>query len=243
MRKMSSIRGDKRIDLGKNVIAKYLKNKKRFEILVDPKKAWDFREGKDVDVRDILEGFIIFSHALRGEKATDDDLLYVFETDDVFKIAEIILQNGEIQITDEMRQEFTKEMRKKIINFISRNCINPQNNLPHPPDRIERAILEVKVAINSHEEISSQAKRIIRELQPIIPIKMESYSLAIRIPSEFTGKAYNVVSKYSAINKDEWQSDGSWIAVIELPAGLHSTLNEELNDLTKGKFEIKKIKK
>jgi len=226
---MSSIRGDKRIDLGKNVIAKYLKNKKRFEILVDPKKAWDFREGKDVDVRDILEGFIIFSHALRGEKATDDDLLYVFETDDVFKIAEIILQNGEIQITDEMRQEFTKEMRKKIINFISRNCINPQNNLPHPPDRIER--------------ISSQAKRIIKELQPIIPIKMESYSLAIRIPSEFTGKAYNVVSKYSAINKDEWQSDGSWIAVIELPAGLHSTLNEELNDLTKGKFEIKKIKK
>jgi len=241
---MSSIRGDKRVDIGNHVIARLAKKNKRFEILVDPKKAWDYKEGKDIDIRDILEGFIIFENLLRGEKATDDDLLFVFETTDVFDISKIILKEGEIQITEEMRNEYTKELRKKVINFISKNSINPQNNLPHPPDRIERAMLEAKVSIrDTKEDISEIAKQIIKDLQAIIPIRMESYSLAIRIPAEFTGKAYNVVSKYTSINKDEWQSDGSWIAVVELPAGLQATLNEELNSLTKGKYEMKKLKK
>ncbi|MHA1784275.1 MAG: ribosome assembly factor SBDS [Candidatus Helarchaeota archaeon] len=241
---MSAIRGDKRVDLGKHVIARLEKNKKRFEILVNPKKAWDYKEGKDIDIRDVLEGYIIFENVLRGEKATNDDLQFSFQTDDVFEIAKEIIQEGEIQITEEMRQEYTKELRKKIINFISKNCINPQTNLPHPPDRIERAMQEAKVSIrNTKEDISEQAKRIIRQLEAIIPIRMESYSMAIRIPAEYTGKAYSVVSKYSSISKDEWQSDGSWIAVVELPAGLQATLNKELNSLTKGKFEIKKLKK
>ncbi|NHI94428.1 MAG: ribosome assembly factor SBDS [Candidatus Lokiarchaeota archaeon] len=241
---MSAIRGDKRVDIGNHVIARLDKKKKRFEILVDPKKAWDFKEGKEVDIRDIVESFTIFENLLRGEKATDADLQYVFETDDVFEISKIILKEGEIQITEEMRQEFTKELRRKIINFISTHSINPQTNLPHPPDRIKRAMLEAKISIrDTKEDISEQAKRIIKELQSIIPIRMESYSLAIRIPAEFTGKAYNVVSKYTSINKDEWQSDGSWVAVVELPAGLQATLNDELNSLTKGKFEIKKLKK
>ena len=241
---MSSIRGDKRVDIGNHVIARLVRKKKRFEILVDPKKAWDYKEGKDIDIRDILEGYMIFENLLRGEKSTDDDLQYVFETTDVFDISKIILKEGDIQITEEMRLEYTKEYRKKLINFISKHSINPQNNLPHPPDRIERAILEAKVSIrDTKEEISELAKQIVKDLQAIIPIRMESYSLAIRIPAEYTGKAYSVVSKYTSINKDEWQSDGSWIAVVELPAGLQATLNEELNSLTKGKFEIKKLKK
>ena len=59
---MSAIRGDKRVDLGKHVIARLEKNKKRFEILVNPKKAWDYKEGKDIDIRDVLEGYMQHFH-------------------------------------------------------------------------------------------------------------------------------------------------------------------------------------
>ncbi len=45
------------------------------------------------------------------------------------------------------------------------------------------------------------------------------------------------------IAKDEWQTDGSWIAVIEVPGGLRGELIDALNNLTRGRAEIKILKK
>ena len=101
---------------------------------------------------------------------------------------------------------------------------------------------EINISVDPNEEIVTQAKKIVKKLAEIIPIKMERITVAVKIPSAYTSKAYNVVARYGVISKDEWQSDGSWIALIDLPAGLHAELNEQLKDLTKGKHEIKNIK-
>ncbi|MFX1450177.1 MAG: ribosome assembly factor SBDS [Promethearchaeota archaeon] len=240
---MVSIRGQKRLDLGKATVVRYDIKGNHFEILVDPKLAWQFKEGKEVDIRDILLGYYIFSDALRGQKLTDEELFKeIFNTDDIFEISEEILKNGELHITAEMRKEFTEKIRKKIIYFINRNCVNPKTGLPHPPARIERAMEDAKISIDSNEEIVEQAKRIVKKLAEIIPIKMERITLAVKIPAEFTGKAYGLVSKYGTISKDEWQSDGSWIALIDLPVGVQAELNDQLKQLTKGKHDIKKLK-
>ncbi|MHA1145888.1 MAG: ribosome assembly factor SBDS [Candidatus Helarchaeota archaeon] len=241
---MVSIRGDKRIDLGNAVIARYEIGNKKFEVLVDPKKAWTYiYKDKNIDIRDILIGFTIFDDALRGRKASSEVIKNEFQTDDEFEVARTIIEKGTIQITAEMRREFTAELRKKIISFISRNAINPKNNLPHPPDRIERAMEEARVNIDPRKEVAEQAREIVKKITPILPIRLERVSIAIRIPAEHTGKAYNVIARYAEINKDEWQADGSWIAVIDLPAGLQVEIQNELNTLTKGKFELKKLKK
>ena len=240
---MVSIRGQKRIDIGKAALIQYDIGEHHFEIIVDPKLAWNYREGQDIDIRDILMGYYIFSDALRGKKITDTQLLQeIFNTDDIFKISEEILKKGELHLTAEMRKELTENIRKKIIYFINRNCVNPKTNLPHPPARIERAMEDAKISIDSNMEIVEQAKQIVKKLAEIIPIKMERITIAVKIPSEYTGKAYGIVSKYGTISKDEWQSDGSWIALIDLPIGLNAELNEQLQQLTKGKHSIKNIK-
>ncbi|MHA1377810.1 MAG: ribosome assembly factor SBDS [Candidatus Helarchaeota archaeon] len=241
---MVSIRGQKRIDLNKAAIVKYDISGHHFEILVDPKLAWKYKEEKeDINIRDILLGYYIFTDALRGEKISEGEILKeIFNTDDIFEVSKEILDNGELHITAEMRKQLTEKVRKKIIYFINRNCVNPKTNLPHPPARIERAMEEAKISVDSNEEILEQAKKIIKQLAAIIPIKMERLTVAVKIPAEFTGKAYGIVSKYGSISKDEWQSDGSWIALIDLPIGLHAELNEQLKQLTKGKHDIKNIK-
>lgn len=241
---MVSIRGQKRIDLNKAAIVKYDISGRHFEILVDPKLAWKYKEEKeDINIRDILLGYYIFTDAIRGEKISEGEMLKeIFNTDDIFEVSREILDNGELLITAEMRKQFTEKVRKKIIYFINRNCVNPKTNLPHPPARIERAMEEAKISIDSNIEIVEQAKKIVKKLAEIIPIKMERLTVAVKIPSQFTGKAYGIVSKYGTISKDEWQSDGSWIALIDLPIGLHAELNEQLENLTKGKHDIKNIK-
>ena len=72
---MVSIRGEKRVDLGESVVARYEKDGQRFEILVDPDKAWRLKQGENIDIRDILIGFIIFEDAKRGRKAQEETLI------------------------------------------------------------------------------------------------------------------------------------------------------------------------
>jgi ribosome maturation protein SDO1 len=238
---LSGIRGDKRIDIGDNILASYEKEGYRFEIIVDPKKSWDYRETGDVDITEVLEGYIIFEDALRGRRASEDDLKYIFGTDEVFKIADIILKEGEIQLTTERRKKLVEEKKKDIIAYLVKNSIDPTKDLPHPPARITRAMEEANVQIDPWEDIRSQAERIVSEIASIIPIRLEVLKIALKIPSKFAAKSYGIVERYGTIEKDEWQKDGSWIVVIDIPAGLQQKLVDDLNNLTKGKFELVKM--
>jgi len=238
---LSGIRGDKRIDLGNNIIASYEEKGSRFEIIVDPNKSWEYKNGKDIDLADILAGYIIFEDATRGKKANEEDLKSVFGTDDVFKIADIILKKGKLQLTTERRRKMVEEKKKQIIDYLVKNGIDPTKNLPHPPARIIRAMEEARVHIDPWRSVEKQAEEIASKIAAIIPIRLEVLRLAIRIPSKFAAKAYGLIEKHARIEKDEWQTDGSWIAVIQIPAGLQQKMVDELNKFTKGKFELKRL--
>jgi ribosome maturation protein SDO1 len=48
-----------------------------------------------------------------------------------------------------------------------------------------------------------------------------------------------VVREFGDIEREEWQYDGAWVAVVRLPAGLQDEFFEKLNEITKGDFESK----
>jgi ribosome maturation protein SDO1 len=236
------LRGDSRwVEWEKEVVARLITHGEKFEILVYPELAQDYRSGKVIDVREVLAGDIVFEDIHKGLKASEEKLQEIFETTDPYEIAQTILLEGEIHLTAEQRKQRLEEKKKQIIDHIVRNSINPQSKLPHPPARIERAMEEVKVSIDPFQDVEEQAKRIVKEIAVQIPIRMEKLQLVVKIPAEFTGKAYGIVSRFGTIKKDEWQSDGSWIAVMDIPAGLQSALKDEMNHLTKGRAQIKII--
>lgn len=236
------MRGDKRIDLGDAVLAKLEVQGKRFEIIVDPKLAWSFKQGETVDVRDVLRGETIFKDALRGRKATKEDLEKVFDSTDELEIARRILVDGSLQLTTEQRRELFEKRLRQVIDIITRNCINPKTGLPHPPARIEAAMEEAKITVDSRRSAEEQVSDIVKALQPVIPIRMEIQRVAIKVPPDFAAKSVGVVKRFGRITKDEWQRNGSWIAIIEVPGGLRGLLIDELNALTRGRSEIKILK-
>lgn len=237
----TAIRGEKWLDLGNAVIARLEAKGNRFEILVDPDKTLAYKRDGNVDVRDVLIGYVIFEDAHRGKKATEDKLKATFETDDVFKIASIIIKDGEVQLTSEQRRKMIEEKRKRIIDIIVRNCMNPQTGLPHPASRIEAAIEEAQVPINPFRDAQEQAKEIVEALKPILPIRMETMKMAVKIPTPYSAKAYSVIERFGTVSKNEWGKDGSWICVIEIPAGLRIEFMERVNEFTKGKAQIKTL--
>ena len=236
-----AMRGEKRLGLDKAGIIRYETHGERFEILVDPHLAWEYRQGKNVLINDVVMAYVVFEDALRGKHATDESIEKIFETKDENEIVKQILEHGKLNLTTEQKRKLVKNKKNQIIALIARNAINPQTSYPHPPERIERAMDEAKVSIDPFAPAEEQTKGIVRALTPILPIRMEHVKIAIKIPADVTGKGFGIVSQYGKVSQDQWQADGSWIAVVELPAGLQMARLDELNKLSKGRVEIKII--
>jgi ribosome maturation protein SDO1 len=223
-------------------IARITREGEHFEILVKPEPALSYRTGKTNSISKVLVTETIFTDANKGLKPSEDQLQKAFGTLNTIKIADVILKNGSLQLTTEQRKKMTESKRKQIISFITRQCVDPKTNLPHPPLRIEKAMEQVHYPIDPFGEVEEQAKEIIKLLRPILPLKMEQVSVAVRIPPEYAGRVYGTVKGFGTIKKEEWKADGSWFTIVEMPAGLYGSFLEKLGDMTKGNLEAKMMK-
>jgi len=223
-------------------IARITHDGEHFEILTKPERALSYRLGKTSSVSEVLVSDTIFTDAGKGLKASEEKLQEVFGTTDSLKIAGVILKKGTLQLTTEQRKQLVEEKRRQIVSFISRECIDPKTNLPHPPLRIEQAMKQIRFSIEPSKGVEEQAKEIIKLLRPIIPLKMEKISVAVRIPPEHASKVYGTVKGFGTIKRDQWQADGSWSAIVEMSAGLYGPFLDKLGKMTRGNLEAKMVK-
>jgi ribosome maturation protein SDO1 len=222
-------------------VARINRDGEHFEILVKPQPALNYTMGKSTAISEILVADTIFTDANKGTRAGDDKLQSAFNTTDPRKIAEVILNRGTLQLTTDQRRQLTAEKRKQIIAFIARQAVDPKTNMPHPPLRVEQAMEQIHYPIDPFKDTEEQAKDIIKLLRPVLPIKIEQMQVQVRIPPEYAAKAYGPVKGYGTIKREEWRADGSWFAVIEMPAGLYGPFLEKLGEITKGNAEAKKL--
>jgi ribosome maturation protein SDO1 len=197
--------------------------------------------GKVAAITEVLVSETIYSDANKGTRVSEEALRKAFGTTDTLKIAETILKNGTLQLTTEQRRKMVEEKRKQIVDFISRQCVDPKTNLPHPPTRIENAMEQIHYPIDPFKPLEEQAKDIIKLLRPILPLKMEQISVAVQIPAQYSARAYGSIKGFGTIKREEWRADGSWFGVLEMPAGLYAPLLEKLGEITKGSGEAKTI--
>jgi len=223
-------------------VARLTREGEHFEILVKPQPALSYRLGKIEPVSEALVTSTVFTDANKGLKPSEDRLQKAFGTTDLLKIAAVILKKGDLQLTTEQRKQLIEDKRKQIVAFISRQCVDPRTNLPHPPIRVEQAMEQIHFSIDPYDDVEKQAKEVVKLLRPILPLKMEKVSVAIRIPPEHASKAYGTVKGFGTIRREEWRADGSWSAVVELPAGLYGSFLEKLGEMTRGNLEAKMVK-
>ena len=223
----------------KYTIARLTKGNEHFEILVKPEKALDYRTGKIARITEVLAAEIIFADANKGTKVSEEQMQKAFETTDPLKIADVILKKGTLQLTTEQRRKMVEDKRKQIIDFISRQAVDPKTSLPHPPLRIENAMEQIRYIIDAHRPVEEQAREIVKLLRPILPLKIEQISIGVRVPAEFSARAYGSIKNFGEIKQEEWRADGSWYGVIEMPAGAYASFLNKLGDITKGNGEAK----
>ena len=221
------------------VVARLPSHGTTFEILVDPELAMAVKSGQSDDIRGVLALDKVFKDAKKGDKAADEMVQKVFGTTDVLRVAEEILRKGEIQVTTEQRRQMRDQRLRQVIALISKRAINPQTGMPHPPARIESAMETARVHVDEFKSAEEQLPSIIKALQPLVPLKFEIRRIAIKIPAAYTGKAQRVVKSFATVKQEQWLNDGSWAAVVEVPAGIQAEFFDKLNELTSGEAQTK----
>jgi len=222
--------------------ARISKSGEKFEILVKPDPALEYKMGKQLGISQLLVIDEVYSDAGKGTHASAEKLQKAFGTEDPIAIAEEIMKHGELQLTTDQRRQLVEDKRKQIVAFVARNCIDPRTGTPHPPMRIEQAMNQIKYSIDPFKSADEQAKDVIEELRALLPIKMEQMRVAIKILAEFAPKGYGAVKGYGTISREEWQADGALVAVIEMPAGVYGPFIERLGKVTQGTIQTKILK-
>lgn len=233
------------VSLDRATVCRLKRRGKNYEILVDPDKAFEFKKRGGINIDEILAFPAVYHDARRGEAETipKNELQEVFGTTDIYKIAEKILREGELQFTTEQRRVFVERVKREIAEIISKRSINPQTNTPHPPQRILNAMEEAGVHVEPFVDAELQVKNVIEKIKEILPIKLQLVTLRITIPPEFVGRVYSILKKIKSDFKEEWLNDGSLQATIEIPAGIQDELLSKIGNLTKGNFKSEIIKR
>lgn len=226
------------VTLDKAIIAKIEKGDKRFEILVDPELAYEYREKKiqNIDIRKILAVDNVFKDSKKGMPASKQDLINFFGTDNIEKIAKEIIEKGELQLTTEMRRKKLEAKKMEIAEFIAKNSIDPRTKVPHSVQRILNAMEEAKVHVDIFKKSEEQINDIVKAISNVIPISFERIKLEIKIPAKHATKCFGYIKSLNA--NAEWLNDGSLRAILEIPAGLKTEVFQKINNLTHGENEI-----
>ena len=220
------------------VVARLERFGHKFEILVDPRLAMDVKRGKDVPLDSLVAIERIVRDYKTGDAQSPETVKTVFQTMDLTVISKKIIQDGEVQLTTEQRRELLEKKRLEIINFISRNTINPQTKGPHPPQRIENAMEAEKIHVDAFKGVEEQVNEIVKAIRHQIPISMEKVDFAVKIPAEYAGRCSGIIHRFE-MRKEEWLNDGSLAAEFVLPSGAQSDLLNELNSITHGDIVVK----
>jgi ribosome maturation protein SDO1 len=232
------------ISLDEAVTARLESHGERFEVLVDPDAALEIKRGEfDGDLEDVIAANDVFEDASRGDRPAESALEEVFETTDPLEIIPEVVTDGEIQITAEQRKEMKEQKHRQLINRIARNAVNPQmDDAPHPPDRIESALEETDFRIDPMEPVESQVDDALDALRPVIPIRFDTITVAANLPADYAGSGQAKIREFGDLEREEWQPDGSWIGVVEFPAGMQNEFYDLVNEVSSGKAETQIIK-
>jgi ribosome maturation protein SDO1 len=206
----------------------------KFEILVRPDPALEFKLGKKHDLSSVLVSDEIYTDANKGSRAGNDKLSKYFKTTDTMEIARQILLRGEHSLTTEQRRRMTEEKKKQIVQYINKNFVDPRTHLPHPILRISSAMSEVRIVIDPNKRAEDQVKGVVDAIRKILPLKSENVTLTITIPSACAVQSYTTLKNTGSLKGEQWLADGSLRILVETNAGMKGEILDRIGSITKG---------
>ncbi|GMM53874.1 guanine nucleotide exchange factor [Maudiozyma humilis] len=189
------------------------KERKRFEIACYQNKVQDYRKGIEKDIDEVLQIPQVFMNVSKGLVASKEDLQKCFGTTNVDDIIKLILQKGEIQLSEKERQIMLNKINNEMLTIISAKCINPKSKKRYPPTMIHKALVELKFSPVVGKAAKLQALEAIKLLiaKQIIPIVRAR--MKVKVAMKINGELAETVEKLKKLfitKEQESETADSW---------------------------------
>ena len=210
----------------------------KFEILVKPDPALEYKLGKKMDISNIMISDEIYSDANKGTRSSTEKLMKQFKTTDQLEVAKQIMAKGDLNMNTDQRRKMIEEKKRQIVEYINKNFVDPKTHMPHPISRISTVLDDARVAIDPFKRLDDQIKNIIEPLRKLLPLKSEILELTVTVPAQFSGQSFSVFKSIGDIKSEQWLSDGSLQVVLNLNAGMKSSFLDRIGTATKGSAQV-----
>ena len=200
----------------------------RFEIIVAPDPALNFKLTRKGDIRKILLVDEVYSDSKKGLRVSSDKLRKLFGTTDVYAIAEKILLEGELQLTGEQRRRMIESKRQQIIALLSKLLLEPSMGNPIPSLRIEQSLSQTSVSIDPFKPPEEQVKNVIKALRQVLQFKVNEVVLTLTCPQTLSNDVYGFANSMGEVDQTRVQKDKSVKITVRMPSATMSYFLESL---------------
>ncbi|PHJ20061.1 rrna metabolism sbds family protein [Cystoisospora suis] len=142
----------------------------RFEVACYKNKVLNWRSGIETDLQEVLQTNAVFHNVSKGEFAKRDALLTAFKTLDEDKICRIILEKGELQISEKERQTTLAAILQDVITFVIEMTVNVRTGLPltrtAAASALKQAGFSVKLGVSSKAQALKAVDLLQKRLGP-----------------------------------------------------------------------------
>eukprot|EP01006_Ploeotia_vitrea_P042763 TRINITY_DN66660_c2_g1_i2.p1 TRINITY_DN66660_c2_g1~~TRINITY_DN66660_c2_g1_i2.p1 ORF type:complete len:254 (-),score=121.95 TRINITY_DN66660_c2_g1_i2:45-806(-) len=224
-----------------NVAIVRLKRKgKRFEVACYKNKVMNWRNGIEKDLDEVLQIPSVFSNVSKGVLAKSKDLERVFKTTDQVEVCKMILEKGNLQVSEKERvQEFENKL-KDIATIVAGKCVNTQTKRPFPLRMIENSMKEIKFTVKPNKSAKVQALSVIQQLKEVLPIERAQMRLRVTLPEKHAKQIKKKMEDlFVEVEEEDWGVDCELI--VRIDPGNYRAVEERVRAETRGKGTLEII--
>jgi ribosome maturation protein SDO1 len=173
--------------------------------------------------------------------AKQEELEKAFETIDQTQICKIILEKGEVQVSEKERAVQLESTYKEVATTVANMCVDPESKRPYPVSVIEKALKDVHFSVKQNRSTKQQALEMIPILRESLPIARAKMRVRVSLPSHsakmIKEKAEVLIPE---IENENWaEGDLEMVGLIE--PGVYRELEELVRKESKGQGKLELV--
>lgn len=172
----------------------------RFEVACYRNKILNYRQGIETDLSEVLQIDRVFTNVSKGLLASQKDIQMAFNTSDQEQACRIILDKGQIQVSDMERSATLENTAREVANMVATKCVHPVSNRPYTTNQIRNAMKKSEFSVQPTRSVKQQFLDCVKAIQEkgVLEIRRAKMELVINMPDPSVAKDLVAVLKDEA---------------------------------------------
>ncbi|GAA48539.1 Ribosome maturation protein sbds [Clonorchis sinensis] len=159
-------------------VVRLKKGGNRYELACYPNKVRAWRDRLETNLDEVLQIQCVFTNVSKGQFANKKEMFQVFRTENEIDIIKLILEQGELQLTEKERSVEQQSLFRDVAKMVSERCVNPETNRAYTVTMIEKMMKDCHISLKANKTAKQHALEVIKHLRStdgfkIAPAMME----------------------------------------------------------------------